>query len=310
MSRLRNILIVSLLFFVANTGFSEPVIQNFLISVWPEYDHPGVLVIFNGEINEADLPLEVSYPIPEQSRFALVAGSTDTTANRMIPLPIEEGSSGKQITFTVVQPTFHVEFYYNPFASGNAHRHYSYDFVSNLPIDSLVVDLQEPLAAQGFESEVPIDHQLQDSHGIKYYRKHYHQVSAGDTVYIEAHYENPEGTMTNEMLQSQMGGGSGMGQQGGATSESESGNFGSFWIILVVVVIILGVLYLVTQYSGGKQTPREQTAAMPEQGEPGASKVIEKTTPDQHDTKYCIHCGKPIPQKAKFCTQCGQSQGE
>ena len=26
------------------------------------------------------------------------------------------------------------------------------------------------------------------------------------------------------------------------------------------------------------------------------------------DTKFCIECGKPIPQRAKFCAECGKPQ--
>ena len=39
---------------------------------------------------------------------------------------------------------------------------------------------------------------------------------------------------------------------------------------------------------GGQETP------------PGAAPAAEP--------KFCIHCGKPIPAKAKFCPECGSSQ--
>ncbi|MCF7802732.1 MAG: zinc ribbon domain-containing protein [Candidatus Marinimicrobia bacterium] len=307
-------LTLALALLVANMGFAQAPIQNFLISVWPEYDHPGVLVIFNGEVNEADLPMEVSFPIPEQSRFALVAGSTDTTANSMIPVPIEDGENGKQITFSAVKPSFHVEFYYNPFQEGNAHRHYSYDFATNHPIDSLIVDLQQPLAAQNFQPEIQTDHQMEDSHGIKYHRAHYMGVAAGEQVHIEAHYDNPQGEMTNNLLQSQMGEGGGQmggGMQGGTGQASgrsgESNN--SLWIIIGLVLVILAVLYYVTT-SGKERTPREESAAVPEQG--GEPQSVEPADKQQAsgDTRYCIHCGSQIPAKANFCTKCGKKQGE
>jgi|GEM_PF-482433 len=311
---MRTIRNVSLLVFVlvfTNFGLAQTHVPNFLISVWPEYDHPGVLVIFNGELNEADVPAEIAFPVPERSRFALVAGSTDTTANTMIPVPIEEGETGKQVSFTAVHPSFHVEFYFNPFAQGEAHRHYSYDFVPQFSIDSLIVDLQEPLPAQNFRPEIPVDHQMQDSHGIKYYRSHYNKVAPGDTIHIEAHYENPEGKMTNDLVQTQMGAGNGrMGDgmpEGGGTSGSDQSSSNNIWIILVIGLIIIVVIYFVTQSGSGK-TPREETAAVPEQTEPGATEHLSRED-DTGNMKFCIHCGEQIPVEANFCTQCGKSQG-
>lgn len=313
MRTIRTAGLVFLTLVLANISLAQSHVPNFLISIWPEYDHPGVLVIFNGELNEQDVPMEVSFPIPEQSRFALVAGSTDTTANTMIPVPIQDSETGKEVTFTAVHPSFHVEFYFNPFAPDSAHRHYSYDFVPQFSVDSLMVDLQEPLSAQGFEPEMRTDHQTQDSHGIRYYRSHFNKVAAGDTIHIEAHYENPEGQMTNELMQTQMGGAEGQGQMGGGMPQSGGSSGGAqsatnnIWIILVLGLIVIGVIYFVTQ-SGGEKTPREEAAASPEQTEPGAAESISPAD-SPGGKKFCIHCGEQIPAEAKFCTKCGKSQG-
>ncbi len=234
--------------------------------------------------------------------YALVAGSTDTTENQMIPIPIQDGPQGKEISFTAVHPVFHVEFYFNPFQANNAHRHYFYDFTSNLPIDSLVILLQEPLTSQQFAAEISIDQRLQDNHGIIYHQKQYTGVAAGDTVHVEAHYENPEGTMTTDVLQSQM---AGSGQQGTGIASTTSGGGGvsSLWIVLIAVGLVAGVLYFVTQ-SKPKQESVAEEAPEQKQAKPMAAGKQSKKS----DTQFCIHCGETIPRAAKFCTKCGKSQ--
>lgn len=282
-------------------------IQNFIVSIWPEYDHPGVLVILNGEVPESALPLDVSFPVPERARFALVAGSTDTTANSVIPVPIQDTPEGKSVSFQAVHPSFHVEFYFNPFEQDGNHRSYEYTFKSNLPIDSLIVDLQQPMTAENFTPGIQVDHQMEDSHGITYYRAHYNDVKAEQPIKISAEYDNPTGQLTNDLLQQQLGqsGGSGMGGQMGQTTPStqKPGNKNSFWILLIVVILVLGVLYFVTQSKG--KTPREETTSTPEQTLPRDEEKRESPT---GETKYCIDCGEQIPGIAKFCTKCGASQ--
>ena len=306
---LRKIFTMSAVLLFATTLAAQPTIEKFIISVWPEYDHPGVLVIFNAQLGEEDIPAEVRFPVPERSRFALVAGSTDTTANRMIPIPIQDAETGKEIQFTAVQPSFHVEFYFNPFPESGAHRHYQYDFTSNLPIDSLLIDLQQPMAAENFSAEVPVDRRMEDSHGLIYHRRQISSLPAGESIHIEAHYDNPSGQMTNNLLQNQMGGSQqmggtmppGQGQDGGGTSRN-------FWILGLVGVLVVGVLFYVSRSGKG---PSEST----EQPESNGVEKREESSPEgdgtpKGDVKYCIYCGTKLQSSARFCTNCGKEQSE
>jgi membrane protease subunit (stomatin/prohibitin family) len=36
--------------------------------------------------------------------------------------------------------------------------------------------------------------------------------------------------------------------------------------------------------------------------------AVTDTAPASEVTKFCIECGKPIPQRAKFCAECGKPQ--
>jgi len=298
---IRTILLAGAVLFCTGRIHAQPTVNNFTLSVWPEYDHPGVLVVFNGRFDQSEIPVDVAFPVPERARYALVAGSTDTTRNQMIPVPIQDSETGQEIRFTAVHPVFHVEFYYNPFQTNNPHRHYTYDFVSPVGIDSLIVLLQQPLTAQSFSAEIPIDTQLQDNHGIIYHQRQYAGVEAGDTVHVEAHYENPQGSLTTDVLQAQMGG----GQQNASVPPNQPGESGgpSLWLLLVVVGFVGGVLYFVMQ-----SRTREATDEVAEKAESAADEPYEQTEAGTDTTKYCIHCGKSIPEEARFCTKCGKSQ--
>ncbi len=298
---MRTILLAAAALVITGQIHAQPTINHFTLSVWPEYDHPGVLVVFNGQFDESEIPADVAFPIPERARHALVAGSTDTTQNQMIPVPLRDSQTGKEIRFTVVHPVFHVEFYYNPFQTNTAHRHYTYDFASTLGIDSLIVLLQQPLPARNFSAEIPIDRRLQDNHGIIYHQKRYAGVEAGDTVHVEAHYDNSEGNLTTDVLQAQMGG----GQQSASIPPNQSGESHgpSLWLLIVVVGLVGGVLYFVMQSKTSDAT--EKSSANPETA---ADEQHTQTEASTHATKYCVHCGAPVPEDARFCTKCGESQ--
>jgi len=299
----RSLVVGALLVLFSAALQAQPTIQNFTISVWPEYDHPGVLVIFNGRMDATDLPTAAVFPVPERARFALVAGSTDTTANRMIPIEIQDGTTGKEIRFPVVQPEFHVEFYFNPFQEGSAHRHYAYDFTSNLAIDSLIVLLQQPMTAQGFEAEIPVDQQLQDNHGIIYYQSRYENIIPGKSIHVEAQYENPQGQLTTEVLQSQMGGT--QGTNGGNPEQAAGGSSGpSIWLMFVVVALVAGALFFITK---SRSKPAAEAAGGAGTDASGTADT-EQSPAEQSGQQFCIHCGEAIPKGAKFCTQCGKSQ--
>jgi len=298
----RTLLLVSVILFFSAALQAQPAIKNFTISVWPEYDHPGVLVIFNGRMDVQDIPTEVIFPVPDRSRFALVAGSTDTTANRMIPIPIQDSANGKEIRFSVVQPEFHVEFYYNPFEEGSTHRHYAYDFTSNLGIDSLIVLLQQPITAQSFQAQIPVEQQLQDNHGIIYYQTRYDHVAPGKSIHMEAQYENPQGQLTTDVLQAQMGGSQ---EATGSNQDQRSGTRGpSIWLMFVIVALVAGALFFITK---SRAKPVSESA-----GSAGVSTTdttdAGETQPESPGQQFCIHCGESIPKGAKFCTKCGRPQ--
>ncbi len=315
MQQLKRLFAISFIVIIAMPLFAQNQkrIQNFIISVWPEYDHPGVLVIFNGDVPASELPISVEYPVPEDAKFALVAGSTDSTANKVIPVQIQDTDHGKVIAFNAVHPSFHVEFYFNPFGTDKTHRQYDYTFTSNLPIDSMIVDYQEPMASENFKPDVETDHKLQDSHGITYYRKHYLNVKAGQPIEVKAEYDNPTGEMTNDLLQKKLGqsGGNGSGGMTGSGGEGSQvkmqspTNKNSFWILIIIIALVLVVLYFVTQSKG--RTPREETPASPEQATPSEEDQVATT---EVDHKFCTTCGHAIPQDAKFCTKCGAEQPE
>ncbi|HKJ66700.1 MAG TPA: zinc ribbon domain-containing protein, partial [bacterium] len=64
-----------------------------------------------------------------------------------------------------------------------------------------------------------------------------------------------------------------------------------------------GVLYFVMQ-----SRTREATDEVAEKAESAADEPYEQTEAGTDTTKYCIHCGKSIPEEARFCTKCGKSQ--
>lgn len=54
----------------------ESPFSDFVVGIWPEYDHPGVLVIYTGTVKSDHLPLHFEALVPYEIDRALAVGQS------------------------------------------------------------------------------------------------------------------------------------------------------------------------------------------------------------------------------------------
>ncbi len=126
---------------------SEPQIPRASLKLWPEYDDPGVLVIFAGDLADTTtLPKTVAFPVAAGARN-IQATVNDATQGRL--LSQEWQMDGNKVTYTLPQPGFHLEYYVDRPPSANK-REIVHTFEAPYPIKSLEIAVQQPARATDF----------------------------------------------------------------------------------------------------------------------------------------------------------------
>ncbi len=117
-------------------------IQQASLQLWPEYDDPGLLVIFSGDFAD-------TATLPQQVVFPLAAGARNIQATANDPasglLSQQWQLDGDKLTYTLPQSGFQIEYYVDRPPSGNA-REIKHTFEAPYPIKSLQIAIQQPAA--------------------------------------------------------------------------------------------------------------------------------------------------------------------
>ncbi|HEY8425346.1 MAG TPA: hypothetical protein VIK73_04945 [Limnochordales bacterium] len=140
-------------------------IQSMSLSVRPEYDRPGVLVVYDAlVVNESSNPFsgELAFPIPEGAPVPHACEMT-RDGDHLSRLPRTESLGALRVVKWALDrelgpgDVYHafVEFYYDPIEKAGDAKQFVYRFVPLVPIDRLELTLVEPLQATEFRVSPP-----------------------------------------------------------------------------------------------------------------------------------------------------------
>lgn len=257
---------------------------DFVVGVWPEYDHPGVLVIYSGSIKSDHLPLQFEALVPQELDLALAIGQSDTS-NKLQPVSVEQRDDGKWVNITFVRERFQLEFYFNPFQEGQL-RTADVTVQLNHPLDTYHVAVQHPLGAEKFKLSEPNAETFRDEHGVTYSQLHSASLKAGERKKFSFSYVNRSGKLSVALLQEMLKNTQGMPQ---STTDSENRTVVRYRLptyqplaVVAVLSVVLGYIFWRSNYSrtGRQLVPAEKNA--------------------------CSHCGAAVAEEDRFCSICGE----
>jgi len=253
-------------------------VDDFIISIWPEYDHEGILVIFNGTLSEnAELPLELSFRVPAGVHNLLAMGTAeDINATTQLT-----AGPDNTVSISVKHPNFQLEYYDHAF-SGDVNT-LDFDFSLPFPVArSLEYYVQEPLAARDFALGFEADEIQKDRHGLNYHVKRLGPAEAETVVNISFSYMNPAKTLSMDRLREMMGQAGGSQNAPGSSVDTSQKQLPT-WIWILVLLIILTLLSL-----GIILKPAAAAAGT------------------EKKPAFCRHCGAAVQDAGmKFCSSCG-----
>ncbi len=161
------------------------------ISIWPEYDRPETLVIYRISFSSiTDFPAKVSIRIPSSAGEPYLVAMKDLDGLLYdLEYTLSSDSSWNRIEFITSSPDLQIEFY-DPVSQLTEARHeYSYRFLSDYPIDSLMVEVQKPKYATTMTVEPDLGSgQINPDDGLIYYSANVGNLMQGVIFNIKLNY--------------------------------------------------------------------------------------------------------------------------
>lgn len=184
-------LFLLLVFAVSISAQTPANVQSMQISLWPEFDDPGLLVLIDGQLAEPGETIRI--PVPADGNIHAVAtGSGDSLMDASWESSID--ADGNQVvTFTVPETVFRVE-YYTPLPIDGDTRSFDFRFPANyLSVASGQIELLLPPAAGDASSTPELASAGTTQTGALIFQRTF---SGGDEIAQNVSYSNPTGALS------------------------------------------------------------------------------------------------------------------
>ncbi|NIR17232.1 MAG: hypothetical protein GWN86_26280 [Desulfobacterales bacterium] len=149
------------------------------IAIWPEYDDPGVLAIYDGRFAESSrFPLRTSFLIPKGAVIS-DACSLSPKGQHFCQL-YETANKGEfdEVTLYLPFPNFYLSFHTPSLKAEGKKRAIDYRIRTNHEIEKLEVDIQEPLRSTKFKVS-PASDVISNAKGFNHYEYTFNGVPEG-----------------------------------------------------------------------------------------------------------------------------------
>jgi hypothetical protein len=258
-------------------------IKEASLQLWPEYDDPGLLVIYSGTFTDSPgFPRRVAFPVPQGVRG--IQATADDPAQGLLTY-MDRPPSGNQ-------------------------RDISYAFEVPYATDALTVTIQQPARSDGFSLTPQPQGSYVGANGLTHYVIRRENLRAGDKLDFRIRYAKSDDGLsatksapTASPLQSAE---SASANPAGATARTGTTSSASSllpWLLIALgALALLGAgLYWVLLSRRGAKTATAQVKVSP----PNSSDQRPPPTATDAGAGYCTQCGRRLAPSDRFCANCG-----
>jgi hypothetical protein len=275
------------------------VISDATLQLWPEYDDPGLLVIYSGEFTGTlQFPLEVAFPVPKDAR-GIQATFRETDGQLMNQQwQIADGN----LVYTLPGPGFHIEYYLDRQPSGDQ-REVNYTFETPYAVDTLNIRAQHPARATEFSLTPTPDSSVVGDDGLTYSLLTKADSRPGDKIGFTIRYKKSDQGLTRPpSTTAQVTPAPQPDAPQEAASESGITSWLPYLLIGIGAVGPLGAnLYWILRVhvpATAEPATKDPRARRP------ASPAISSKSGDEGRI-FCTKCGRQFGADDKFCAKCG-----
>ena len=273
-----------------------PTFSSLDVDLWPEYDAPGVLVIYRGTLPvSASLPAELTLRIPAEAGDpnAVAVREADGTL-RSVNFTRQIDGEWALINFTATTPEIQLEYYDPTLVKENGDKQFIYRWAGDYPVDSLTIQVQQPVGAKGMKLSPAADSSETGQDGLVYFTKRVGAVPAGQAFDLQLDYQKEADTLTAESLQVQPS-----APVTDAPTTARTLRSALPWILglLGVGLLVGGGLWY---WNSGREKERPEPRRRRRTAAPAEPQAAETGS-----DVYCHQCGKRAGSGDRFCRTCG-----
>jgi len=269
------------------------VLSSLGIDLWPDYDRPGLLVIYR-----ATMAPGVTLPTPLVFRIPAAAGVPTAVAERqtdgqLITLPYERTLDGDTARIAVVatRPIVQIEYYDPAITREGTRRSFVFSWPGDYEVGDFSVSVQQPDLAQGLTLVPEASSVAPSVDGLMYHTVVRAGVAAGETVEIRASYEKTSDQLSIETM---------------APVESESSTPTAAAApasdTSTVVIVMAAALVFAAAVAVGLTIRSRRPAGAAATGGPSRGSSGQ---PGKKASRFCTQCGAGADGGDRFCHRCG-----
>ena len=293
------LLLLLSLFIPLSAHAQDPItFSSMFIEIWPEYDKPGVLIIYQITLDSA-----TTFPATISIRIPTAAGEPNAVAERQADGSLYSITKTRQvkgdwatISFTTTATKLQLEYYDPGLTKVDTARHYEYTWPGDYAITQLTLQVQQPAGATNMVISPSLGAGAAGSDNLIYYTQDVGSVNAGQTIQIIIDYQKTSDALSVETLPI---------QPSAPVPQSSTTDLNiSAWLPWILGILGAGLIIggIVWFWRTGRQRPSRQSRRR-------RSKVdsIEPATDpgSEEDAVYCSQCGKRASPGDQFCRSCG-----
>jgi len=269
------------------------------LKLWPEYDDPGLLVIFSGDVaSDATFPQAVAFPVAEGARNIQATVNDPSKGLLTQQWQLKDG----KITYTLPQPGFHVEYYVDRPPSGNQ-REITYTFEAPYPIKAMQIEVQQPARATNFSMTPGPTSTITRTDGLVYHAINLENLAAGEKRDIVISYVKADSGLTSPQLA--VTGATPAPQAAAPAQPQTTPAAQTSWLPIVLIGVGLLALVGIGVYWF---LSRRRAAAPVKTVRPtvtsAAAQPVVRPAPGGAPA-FCTQCGSALRPADRFCAQCG-----
>jgi hypothetical protein len=277
-------------------------LKSMTVSLWPEYDDAGVLVIYRGAIaDDVALPVTLRFLIPKAAGQPSSTAGVDATGQyRYRSYQVVDAGEYLEVSYTNPYREFQMEYYYNPLTSNDTLRAFEYRFRADYPVDELVVEVKEPAGAQNLTLTPVATGTGTDFDDLPLQKYAVGPFALGQVFQFSATYEKTDPRLTAEIL--------GFDMPGTAEFEDVAKPAGSQNVVAYILIGAAATLLIGAAVYAYVQTRKKPKRKAPAPARPTKKTKSRKTMQPKTGPSaggFCHQCGARLRPDAQFCPKCG-----